>query len=206
MKTVEFFVVILTALIFSSCATLNKSECLTADWQMIGLEDGTKGRTATYLGQHRKACAEYGVTPDLTLYQSGHQAGLVQFCTEHMGFLQGKQGKKYNGVCPAGYTDDFLEGYNRGRELYVLHSDINRMHSQVKTKQTDLTRLNQKIQVVEYKLISGASTSGQRQSLVQDLTELQTRKGQLESKIHYLQIEAARKKGEYDVLSTQYGY
>ena len=31
-------------ILLSGCATMNRSECQTADWRMIGLEDGSQGR------------------------------------------------------------------------------------------------------------------------------------------------------------------
>ena len=54
---------------FFSCATLNKDECLTADWYQIGYEDGAKGYPLSRIGKHRKACAKHGVTPDMPPYE-----------------------------------------------------------------------------------------------------------------------------------------
>ncbi len=57
-------------LLVTGCATMDKSECEQADWRIIGLEDGAEGRPVSYIGRHRKACAEYGIKPNLALYGS----------------------------------------------------------------------------------------------------------------------------------------
>ena len=54
-----------TIFFVASCATMSESECEEADWEIIGLEDGAQGHPLSHIGQHRKACAEYGVKPDL---------------------------------------------------------------------------------------------------------------------------------------------
>ena len=81
MKHFQRAAVFLFILIVSGCATLNEEECLTANWQIIGLEDGSEGHLETYLGKHREACAKYGVTPDLEQYRIGHAEGVQSFCT-----------------------------------------------------------------------------------------------------------------------------
>ena len=72
-KSISSHTLILFALIqMSGCATLNESECQSANWEIIGLEDGSKGRNTSYIGEHREACSEYRIAPDLTSYIKGH--------------------------------------------------------------------------------------------------------------------------------------
>ena len=132
MKYNKLLLVISISLLVSACATLNESECLNANWQNIGLEDGSKGRAVTYIGKHRKACAEHGVTPDLDRYATGYEAGLAQFCTAEVGFVQGKLGFRYNGACPAELSGDFLDGYERGRERYLFIREMREIHHEIK--------------------------------------------------------------------------
>ena len=54
-------VCVVSLLGLSGCATMSAEECATGDWHMIGFEDGSMGYTVDRLGQHRKACAKYGV-------------------------------------------------------------------------------------------------------------------------------------------------
>lgn len=87
--------------IVSGCASLDRSECLNANWYAIGLEDGARGRPLERLGDHRRACAEHRVAPDGERYVVGRNEGLKSFCTYERGFSQGRAGHAYAGSCPA---------------------------------------------------------------------------------------------------------
>ena len=64
------------AIVMQGCASMSGQECMVADWQAIGYEDGVRGSTADRIGNHRKACAKHGIAPDLQAYQKGRDAGL----------------------------------------------------------------------------------------------------------------------------------
>ena len=66
-------------LVLAGCSSMSKNECLTVDWRTVGYEDGVAGYSGDRIGQHRKACAKYGVTTDLELYQQGRERGLREF-------------------------------------------------------------------------------------------------------------------------------
>ena len=101
------------------CATLSKEDCLNADWEKIGYEDGSQGKEPESFLEHRKACAAHGVAANVEAYQkSWAQALLDEYCTEERGFTLGRTGKSYKDVCPAEFETVFLTGYNRGRRLF----------------------------------------------------------------------------------------
>ena len=109
----------------SSCATtLSKNECLAMDWRTIGYEDGAHGYPGSRIGVHRKACGEYGVTPDFDAYQKGRNEGLLEFCTAANGYRVGASGGQYGGVCPAEREEDFLMAWSEGHEVHVLRSRV----------------------------------------------------------------------------------
>lgn len=193
-------------LVLSACATLNKSECLNADWKIIGLEDGSRGRAVSYIGHHREACAEHGVVPDLDRYRDGYEAGLAQYCRAEVGFDQGRRGYQYHGVCPADLRGDFLYGYETGRELYLLHRAISHMHAEIKNSKSELESMQNEINEIELKLISKSGSSIERLTLLQDLRKLQINYLELESKIHNLTLDAARNQGEYDALGARHEF
>ena len=87
---------------------MNESECATADWRMIGLEDGMAGKTTAQIGEHRRACAKHNITPNLDMYTAGHQQGVKTFCLEANGFKFGHSGGSYNGICPDHLAQNFL--------------------------------------------------------------------------------------------------
>lgn len=206
MKSIKLLLIITTSLLVSACATLNESECENADWQIIGLEDGSSGRLLAYIKNHRKACAEHGVTPNLNRYQDGHAEGLTQFCTAEVGFSQGKRGRHYNGVCPVELRGNFLYGYERGRELYSLQREINQNNSQIKKNKTLLQGMQISIDELELKLISKAGSATERLSMLQNLKKHQTNYIELESETHNLELESARMQAEYEALNSQHGF
>ena len=114
----------LLVLVVSGCATLNENECMYADWYSIGLEDGTRGYGADRVGNHRKACAEYGVVPDGQRYEEGRHAGLQQYCTLINGLHVGKSGSSYRGACPGNLESEFVDGYRLGQRIYRAKSDL----------------------------------------------------------------------------------
>ncbi|WDP86218.1 MAG: DUF2799 domain-containing protein [Desulfobacter sp.] len=117
-----FFVLISFALM--GCATMKKEECLTANWYEIGYEDGIKGYEPGRISDHRKACAEYGVGPDFTLYQQGRKNGLVEFCTPNKGFVLGRKGRAFKDICPEALKPGFIQGYRQGRQIHEFEQSI----------------------------------------------------------------------------------
>lgn len=206
MKLYRYIVSALLLLLAVGCATLDKSECREADWEVIGLEDGAKGRPLSYLGRHREACAEHGVKPSLTQYKAGHAAGLRQYCTPQNGFRQGRAGRQYEGVCPDELEGSFLAGYETGRDLHVLSADINQMQNDVRGMQDELDGLLKRQQNVEYLLVSGTISASVRQSLLNQFKNNQTNITALEISIYETELEAARRQGEYDALDASHGY
>ncbi len=199
-------VLLLSVLLLGGCATMDKSECRAADWQTIGLEDGIEGRSVSYIGNHRKACAEYGIQPDLAQYQRGHATGIRQFCTPDNGFRQGRGGLRYADVCPAALRGAFLAGYETGRELYQIKADISQLQQQADRHKQELSTLADNMNNVETLLVSGAISNNDRQSLLNQFKQQQSRQAILEAEIRSLELEAARKQGEFDVLNASHGY
>lgn len=138
----HFFILICSLLFLQGCATMSKNECLSGDWRAIGFEDAAKGQGRDRIGEHRQACADYGIAPDLAAYQQGYDQGLLSFCTPRNGYAMGRDGYEYTGICPVEAEEGFLQGYEGGREIYSITSKSNRLGS-------DLQRLYGKIESIE---------------------------------------------------------
>jgi hypothetical protein len=132
-------------LLLSSCANMNESDCLTADWKLIGFEDGSFGKNESTISQHRKECAKYGVTPDLNVYRQGHFDGSKRFCTASNGFSQGRQGKDYSRSCPQQFEAEFLIGFADGQTLHALKKELNQKTSELEDAYENLDRLEHSI-------------------------------------------------------------
>ncbi len=192
--------------VLQGCATLSKSECEEADWRIIGLEDGSAGRSLDYIGRHRKSCAEYGVQPDFDRYQQGHADGVVTFCTPRKGFALGKSGRGHNDVCPADLRDPFLTAYEDGRAVYAARREMSDAQNRVRTAQSDYDDAIGRITELESRLVSGGGSSEQRQTWLDELRQLQDEEVQLEMDIRNLEQQALDREREYNFLSSQYQY
>jgi len=153
----------------SACATLDKDECTSADWYAIGLEDGARGRALERLGDHRRACAKHGVTPNADRYVAGRNEGLKSFCTYERGFSEGRAGHAYGAVCPAPLAKAFIAGHQKGRELH----DLNRR----------LDEVEREIGRIKTALKEGIPNARTRANEVERLEALTREAEQLESRI-----------------------
>jgi hypothetical protein len=183
----QFAIVAFAAL--GGCATMNKDECLTVDWRTVGYEDGSAGYSGDRIGQHRKACAKYGVTPNLSEYQAGRDAGLREYCVPANGFQLGSQGGRYNGLCPADLENAFVEAYDSGQHLYTLQSRVQNASSQLYSDRQELERSEQDIVTQSAFAIASDSTAEQRAQAVIDVKHLSERVGRLKQEIRQLESD-----------------
>jgi hypothetical protein len=107
-------------ILLSACASLSKDECLIADWQLIGYEDGLKGSSLNRIGEHREACAKHGITPDLNAYNRGHGEGILNYCNYGLGLRDGQSGNPLLSICPN--QSEYHQGYAQGLESYCTYN------------------------------------------------------------------------------------
>ncbi len=162
-------------LVVSGCATLNENECTYADWYAIGMEDGTRGQGMDRLGSHRKACAEYGVVPETQRYQEGRDEGLTHYCTLSNGLRSGESGSHYRGVCPAALEADFMDGYQLGKRMHNVRSELN-------SKQYEIDQ-------IEELLASEEIEEKEEYKLQYDLRDLEREVGRLQYELELLEHE-----------------
>jgi hypothetical protein len=179
-------------LALNGCASMNADECLMSDWHTIGFEDGSRGYTAERLGDHRKACARHGVSPDLRAYQAGRDEGLQTFCQPSRAFSLGESGGRYNGVCASYREPQFLDAYRSGYHLYNLRSNVSSATHRIDAKKRELDEIKETIRSKEAELIDKETATEDRILLLADLKDLSERTGQLESEIYLLIDERAR--------------
>jgi Protein of unknown function (DUF2799) len=191
----------LVVLVLSGCASMNSDECATSDWQAIGFEDGSRGYPANRLGQYRKACAKYGVTPNFQAYQAGNEQGLASYCQPSRGFNLGANGGSYNGVCAAHREGDFVDAYNTGYRLFNLRSRVNVANNQINYKRSALENNHELMKDNEVALIAPDTATEDRIRIIAELKELAESNGQLEAEIDQLISERARH--QYDLESYE---
>ena len=164
---------ILISLTAGGCASMDKDECLVADWRLIGFQDGVQGKSAAAVGTYRKDCAGYRVVPDLDAYQAGRREGLHQYCVPANGYRLGNAGRPYNAVCPAATERAFRAAYNTGRDIYLARSRVNNTHSQLQHKQQAIQSLEADRQDKLTEMIQRGVSSEQRVQLLYDITTIE---------------------------------
>ena len=170
--TRNIIAVAMLSLIFTSCSTMNKSECLSADWKTIGYGDGTKGYAASRISQHRSACADYGISPNLNAYNAGRNEGLTHYCIPSTGYNRGVYGSKYNGVCVSHNEKDFLEAYNYGLYLYKENKLLSKLKSEYSQDESYISRLERRIDRKESLMISGKISNSEAHRLLMETKEM----------------------------------
>lgn len=199
--------VLLASLIFlSGCATLGKDECLTADWYAIGYEDGAQGHAVTRIASHREACAKHGVTPDLRDYQDGYDEGVIGFCTARNGFNRARNGYEYNGICPPSVEHDFLDGYEAGREIYRVNSQIKTLESEQRRHEKELSEIEDLLLEKEAALFAESTPEEDRRVIYEDIAQLKERKGKLRQRNQELIRSLADAQAQLRLLQERYNY
>lgn len=196
-------------IVLGGCASMSGDECATSDWTAVGYEDGSRGYTSDRFGNHRKACAKHGITPDFQAYQQGRTDGLVEFCQPSRGYNLGASGGRYNGVCATSLEDDFLDAYRVGQQLYTLKSNVSSASSQIYARESEIEDIEQSVVNKSALLIAAETTTENRILLLADLKRLNERTGELEAEIELLIADRARFEQDlhhYQQTVAAYGY
>ena len=126
----------------TACASLSEDECRAGDWATIGFEDGAQGRDAAYVGEHREACAEYGIAPDLNAWLAGRERGLLSYCTVDRAYSLGRSGRPVANVCPATLTRQLDAANYRGQEYRRLSDEIRALEREIDEYEDGLAALD----------------------------------------------------------------
>lgn len=188
-------------LVLAGCAGFSEQDCVVSDWRTIGFEDGAAGRPVSAIGGYRQACSKYGVAPDLDAYRSGYDEGAREFCRPSKGFEFGRQGGRYNGVCPADLEGDFLAAYSDGRRLYDLESALRSTNQQIARKKSELEKVKKETVAAAAAIVSDDTPAADRVTLLSETAEKGRRQGELQEEIEAL--EATRALQEQDLLDYQ---
>ncbi len=176
-------------LLLSNCANMNESDCLNADWQLIGFEDGSFGKNESHISQHREECAEHDVTPDLAAYRKGHFDGSKNFCTTNNGFYRGRQGKDYSRNCPEQFEGAFLTGFTDGQTLYGLKKVLNQRAADLEGAYKDIDWLEHTIAEKSELMIADGLNREQRIVIRNEIAQHQHQQDDLYSALAELKQE-----------------
>jgi hypothetical protein len=128
----------LLLLALTGCATLNESECKTADWRELGHQDGRAGYAMSRLAEHHEACIKHGIRPDERLYAEGRKQGLREYCVLDNAIREGLAGRQYQGVCPSALNRDFSDLNQAAYAVYGIRNQIDGIDGQIDNLEREL--------------------------------------------------------------------
>lgn len=202
MKYLQVFAAGLLALALWGCGGMSASECELADWRAVGYEDGSRGRSTSAFGQHRKACAKHEVAADFDNYQAGRQAGLREYCKPERGYQEGARGAKYQGVCPADLEPDFYDAFLEGQILFNLESAVAKTTRQIEANKARMNTIEKRLADNTSDAIRGLS-SDQLAELVVETKQLAEERMTLEQENEQLEQRLAREQEELAAHKSQ---
>ncbi|MGY0634986.1 DUF2799 domain-containing protein [Luteimonas sp. A478] len=162
---------VVSTLLLSGCASMTQGECLTGNWMRVGYEDGAAGHPPSRLGNHEAACAAHGVGVDAQAYFDARERGLVEYCTPYGGFVAGRNGRTYQGVCSYEVEGGFLVGYADGRHVHDASQHSSRARSEVSTQDNRIRKLRRDIDRMRER-VGKAGSSDERKDLGEELQAL----------------------------------
>lgn len=145
------------AVLLASCSSLSQEECRLGDWHAIGFADGTRGKDNGRIEDHRKACAEVGVSPDLNAYLAGWERGLEHYCTPVNGYQEGLAGRGYGGVCPGWNEAAFMDAHHAGYEVYTVRERIRKLEDRSRSARREIDKIEKERDKVRSRTIASAA-------------------------------------------------
>lgn len=198
-KRFSLYIVPFLSVILSGCASLSKDQCMSADWRQIGYTDGTDGQRGSRIDEHARACAEYGIRPNLDDYLQGRQRGLVNYCQAENAFQLGRRGSDQNGAdCEPHLKPEFFDQYRRGTEIHEIENDIASRDRYISQNHREIKQSNKRIAEIKADLKKKDLAENKRTDLLTEFDRLVDRKEKLGRNTHYLQVEADRLKLELE--------
>ncbi|NKB53439.1 MAG: DUF2799 domain-containing protein [Rhizobiaceae bacterium] len=140
------FPALIVALVaLNSCATLTKQQCKTADWHLLGVNDGLYGRPHSRFERHVKACKKANVAPDREKWLAGHKEGARRYCRLENAFEQGQMGLTYHGICEGVNHIAFVRVYRVGYKKYRLEQSRDELERKIFGHKSEIFNLNSRL-------------------------------------------------------------
>ena len=120
----NFWGLLLILFVLQGCASLSREECELGDWENVGKEDALSGFASSRFKEHVKACKRHKVRPSVQDYAKGYEVGRTHYCTTSNAFRVGRNGYRYEGICPISLAPDFEAAYGLGRAIHDKETAI----------------------------------------------------------------------------------
>lgn len=197
---------LMVTVLVQGCASLNREECLVADWRLIGYQDGVAGKSAARVGSYREDCAKHAVVPDLAAYQAGREQGLLEYCRPDNGYRVGQSGQGYPAVCSSATEVDFRKAYEAGREIHLARAALNSTQKQIDAQRQLLRSLEHDREHMLSELVSDGIRREQRVLLLYQVHETEAEIRDVEVEIDALEHEYRHQQAGLEQIRQRHAY
>ena len=112
-----------SVVILNGCAIMSKNECLSANWGLIGQNDGYNGN-GSFMQKRAQACMKHNAVLDTTAYTNGYKKGLKNYCNPQTIFDYALQGRGTYQSCPMGMQNNLRPYYNVAYQFYRANKSL----------------------------------------------------------------------------------
>ncbi|WP_237057116.1 DUF2799 domain-containing protein [Microbulbifer sediminum] len=119
----------LLPVLLPGCAVISEEQCRAGNWYELGVQDGSRGVGQAKVYEMAQECQQYGARVDSDAWLRGHEEGVEEYCTAENGYVEGRRGRDYQGVCTGPTADLFLREYQRGLALYRVEQQYRQLVS-----------------------------------------------------------------------------
>jgi hypothetical protein len=156
--------------VIAGCSGLSKVDCLAADWEQIGFDDGENGIAASSADSLQATCAEPSAAVDIDAYQLGQKKGATLFCRTENGFDAGSQGKEYSVVCPP----EFKVEYDIGYQFYIANKNISLITEAINKNNSDIGKLQSGISRANIQLSNSDLSPSEENQIRQSISSMES--------------------------------
>lgn len=189
----------------AGCAGLGQIDCQSADWSLIGFEDGESGKPVSDIEDYQEACSVQSSNMDLDAYNSGHDEGVRVYCQPENGFELGQNGAEYSGVCPADLSIAFQQEYFEGSRFYPYYRNIGEREMIILNNTATMGSLHGGMGSASLRMDTPGISESERNQLRQSIDSMQSQIRLLELNNQRLETEIAEWATGLRELKTQYG-
>ena len=104
--------------IITSCANLNKKECVGQNWFLRGHKDALLGKIKPQTEKYRKSCSKYKIQIKSFEYIKGFEIGLKKYCTHRNALNRGLNGDERHLLCDE-TSENYKNTYDTGYKEYL---------------------------------------------------------------------------------------
>lgn len=126
-----------SVLMLNGCAIMSKSECMSANWGLIGQNDGFNGN-GSFMQKRAQACMKHNTILDNDAYARGYKKGLKNYCNPQTIFDYALQGKGTYQSCPMEMQNNLRPYYNAANNYYAANSKLKSLEDTIATAKTKM--------------------------------------------------------------------